>query len=116
MDISGFTSNVGTDADIRLYDEAGVEIKSSSLERSITKVRVNVEILEKKTVPITYTVTGIPADGYRLTGEISSTRNNVVIAGRSKLIQNINEIEIPEGDIDVSGAREDMTTLIDIKK
>ncbi|MDE6388202.1 MAG: hypothetical protein K2L82_10425 [Lachnospiraceae bacterium] len=116
VDVSGFTSNIGTDADIRLYDEEGVEIKSSSLERSITKVRVNVEVLEQKTVPITYTVTGAPADGFRMTGEVSSTRNNVVIAGRSKLIQSINAIEIAEGDIDVSGAREDVTILIDLKK
>lgn len=116
VDVSGFTSNIGTDADIRMYDEAGVEIKSSSLERSITRVRVNIEILEMKTVPVTYTVSGTPADGYRLTGETASTREQVVIAGRSKLIQNIEAIEIAEGDIDVSGAREDVITLIDLKK
>ncbi len=113
---SGFTSKIETDVDIRMYDEDGVEIKSASLERSITKVRVNVEILEMKTVPVVYTVTGTPAEGYRLTGENSSTRENVVIAGRSKLVQSIEAVEIAEGDIDVSGAREDVITLIDLKK
>lgn len=116
VDVSSSTGNIITDADIRLYNEDGVEIKATNLERSITKVRVNVEILEKKTVPITYTVTGVPADGYRLTGETTSTRTNVVIAGRSNLVQNINAIEIPEGVIDVSDARENVTTLIDLKK
>lgn len=116
VNVSAFTSIIKTDADIRLYDEDGVEISAANLERSITKVRVNVEILEKKTVPITYTVTGVPADGYQLTGESASTRTNVVIAGRSNQVQNINAIEIPEGIIDVSDARENVTTLIDLKK
>lgn len=115
VSVSGFTSLISTDTDIRLYDEAGTEIRSGNLEKSITKVRVNVDILEKKTVPVTYQVNGVPADGYRLTGENTSTRSNVTIAGKSRIIQNINAIEIPEGTIDVTGAREDVTTLVDLK-
>lgn len=113
--VSGFTNNISTDADIHLYDENGKEIKSDSIEKSISKVRVNVEILEIKSVPLKFVVTGIPADGYQLTGEIESTRNYVNIAGKSKTLQNINAIEIPENVIDVTGAREDVTTLIDLK-
>lgn len=116
VSVSGFTSLISADVDIRLYNEAGTEIRSGSLEKSISKVRVNVDILEKKTVPITYQVNGVPADGYRLTGENTSTRNNVTIAGKSRIIQNINAIEIPEGVIDVTGAREDVTTLVDLKQ
>lgn len=116
VSVSGFTSQISADVDIRLYNEAGTEIRSGSLEKSISKVRVNVDILEKKTVPISYQVNGVPADGYRLTGENTSTRNNVTIAGKSRIIQNINAIEIPEGVIDVTGAREDVTTLVDLKQ
>ena len=116
MNVSGFTSNINTDADIRLYDENGKEIKTTVLERSITKVRVNIEILEEKTVPISYTVSGEPADGYRITGEYESTRNSVVIAGRSSAVQKIEAIEIPDGVVDVTGETENVTTLIDIKE
>lgn len=115
VDVSGFTRNINTDADIRLYDDYDNVIPPDNLERSITKVRVNVEILEKKTVPIAYTVSGTPADGYQMTGEIASTRNNVVIAGRSQTVQNINAIEIPEGVIDITDETADVTTLVDIK-
>ena len=114
--VSGFTGLISTDADIRLYDEKDVEIRSASLEKSITKVRVNVDILERKTVPITYQVNGVPAEGYRLTGENTSTRSSVEIAGKSRIIKNINAIEIPEGVIDVTGAREDVTVLVDLKE
>lgn len=113
--ISGFTSNISTDADIHLYNEDGNEIQSDSIVKSISKVRVNVEILEIKSVPVEFVVTGTPADGYQLTGEIESTRNYVNIAGKSKTLQNINAIEIPEDVIDVTGAREDVTTLINLK-
>ena len=115
VDISGFTSNIGTDSDIRLYNEAGVEIKAESIEKSITKVRVNIEILEKKTVPISYKFSGIPAEDYRTTGEITSSRNSVELAGKSETLRGISAIEIPEGVIDVSGAVETVETVIDLR-
>ena len=115
VDISGFTSNIGTDADIHLFDENDNEVKSGSIEKSISKVRVNVEILEVKTVPVRYSATGTPADGYRMTGEIESTRNYVNIAGKSKTVENIDAIEIPETAIDVTSAKENVTAMIDLK-
>ena len=115
VDISGFTSNIGTDSDIRLYNEAGVEIKAESIEKSITKVRVNIEILEKKTVPISCKFSGIPAEDYRTTGEITSSRNSVELAGKSETLRGISAIEIPEGVIDVSGAVETVETVIDLR-
>jgi hypothetical protein len=50
-----------------------------------------------------------------MTGEMDSTRHYVNIAGKSKTIQNINSISIPESAIDVTGATEDVTVLIDVK-
>lgn len=114
VDVSGFTSNIGTDADLRLYDADGVEIDASGLERNITKVRVNIEILEMKTVPVSYTVSGEPADGYRVTGETRSTKETVAIAGRSALMQHIDAVEIPEGVIDVTGVVDDVTVAVDL--
>lgn len=116
VDVSGFMGNIGTDADIRLYDSENNEIQSQSLEKSISKVRVYIEILEQKTVPITYNVLGTPADGYRMTGEIESTRSSVLIAGRSSVVQKINAIEIPAEAVDVTGATEDVTVLIDLNE
>lgn len=115
VDVSGFTSNIGTDADIHLFDENDKEIKSGSIEKSISKVRVNVDILEIKSVPIQYNVAGVPEDGYRLTGEIEGSRNYVNIAGKSKIIENVDALEVPESAIDVTGAKENVTAAIDLK-
>lgn len=114
VDISGFTNNIGTDAEIRLYDENDRLITSDSIVKNINKVRVTVEILQTKTVALNWTTSGIPARGYQATGEISATRDSVVIAGRSKLIENINSLEIPETALDISGVTENFETIIDL--
>jgi YbbR domain-containing protein len=115
VDVSGFTGSIETDTDVHLYNEDGVEITSASIKKSISKVRISVDILEIKTVPLSFAASGTVASGYEMTGEMDSTRHYVNIAGKSKTIQNINSITIPESAIDVTGATEDVTVLIDVK-
>jgi YbbR domain-containing protein len=115
VDVSGFTSTIDTDTDVHLYNEDGVEITSDSIKKSISKVRVNVDILEIKTVPLNFAVSGTVAKGYEMTGEMESSRHYVNIAGKSKTVQNINSIDIPESAIDVTGATDNVTAVIDVK-
>lgn len=114
VDISGFANNISTDSDVRLYDEDGVEITSANIEKSISKVRVSVEILERKTLPLTCEVTGTPAEGFQFTGEVSFSRANVTVAARSKILENMEAIAIPAGVLDITDASEDVTVLVDI--
>lgn len=114
VNVSGFTNNIDTDAVVHLYDENDNEILSSSIVKNINKVRVNVDILQTKTIPINLNVTGTPARGYQATGEVVSTRDSVVIAGRAKTIENINSIDIPETVLDISGAVESLEKIINL--
>ena len=114
VDISGFTNNIGTDAEIRLYDENDRLVTSNTIVKNISKVRVTVEILETKTVAVNWKSSGVPARGYQATGEISATRNSVLIAGRSKLIEGIDSIEIPDTVLDITGVTENLETIIDL--
>ncbi len=114
VNVSGFTSNIGTDSVIHLYDENDSEIISSSIVKNINKVRVNVEILQTKTVPINVNVMGTPARGYQVTGEVASTKDSVVIAGRAKTIENINSIDIPETALDITGVEESVVKIISL--
>lgn len=116
VDISGFSNNISTDCEVRLYDEEGNEITAENLEKSISKVRVNAEILERKTLPLTCEVTGTPEDGCQFTGEVTFSKAAVTVASRSKLLENIEAIAIPAGVVDVTGATEDVTVLVDITK
>ena len=103
VDVTGFTSNIGTDADIVLLDSEGNTVDSSQIEMNIKTVRVNVVIFETKYVPITYVVRGEPANGYMYTRQIESTPDSVLIAGRSSTIASISEIKVDDENIDLTG-------------
>ena len=109
VDVTGFTSNIGTDADIILLDSDGEVVDSSLISMNIKTVRVNVVIYETKYVPITYTVNGNPANGYMFTKEIESTPDSVQIAGRSNVISSINEIKVEDPNINVDGLSGNLT-------
>ena len=114
VDVTGFTSNIGTDADIKLYDANGKVINNDSIQMNISSVRVNVQILQDKYVTLHYTLKGKPADGYMLTGKIESTPDKILIAGKSSALQGIETIEITDDKLDVSGLRSDLETTIDL--
>ncbi len=82
---------------------------------NIKTVRVNVIIYETKSVPIQYVVKGEPAAGYMTTGQIESTPDSVLIAGRSSAIASITEIKVENEDLDISGLTDDLTYTFDLK-
>lgn len=116
VDISGFTNNIGADSEIRLYDDDGKEITAANIEKSISKVRVNVEILELKALPIICEVTGTPGDGYQYTGELEFSKESVLVAAKSQILERVEAIEIPAGILDVTDAVENVTVLVDLNE
>lgn len=116
VDVSGFTNKINTDSDIRLYNDDGEEITATNIEKSISKVRVSVDILELKALPVVCEVTGTPAEGYQYTGEVAFSKGTVTVAGRSQILENVESIEIPSGVLDVTDASQDVTVLVDINE
>jgi YbbR domain-containing protein len=118
VDVTGFTSNIGTDADIILYDYDGnpMDTSQQGVSMNIKSVRVNIQILETKYVPINYTVIGEPANGYALTGQIDSTPAEVLVAGRSSVISGLNVLEVEDESLDVTGLTGNLTKTIDLTK
>lgn len=116
VDISGFTNDIGTDSVIRLYDDDDKEITAANIEKSISKVRVNVEILELKALPIVCEVTGTPEEGYQYAGEVEFSKESVLVAAKSKILERVEAIEIPAGVLDVTDASEDVTVLVDLNE
>lgn len=116
VDISGFSNNINTETEVRLYDAEGNEITASNIEKSISKVKVSVEILERKVLPLTCEVTGTPEDGFQFTGEITFSKGTVAVAGKSKILESVEAITIPAGVLDITDASEDVTVLADINQ
>jgi YbbR domain-containing protein len=116
VDVTGFTSNIGTDADIILYDSEGkaLDPTAQGASMNIKTVRVNVQILETKYVPVNYVVSGEPASGYALTGKVEATPEEVLIAGRSSTISSISEITVNDETLDVTGLTANHTATIEL--
>lgn len=115
VDVAGFTSDIGTNAEIRLYDADDNLIQDSRVTQNIKSVGVKINIYETAEVPVHFSVTGTPQAGYREYGEIESSIESVTLAGKSSVLRNINSIEIPAEAIDISGQSEDYTTEVDIR-
>ncbi len=116
VDVTGFTSNIGTDADIVLYDADGEAVDTSQITMNIKSVRVNVTIFGTKYVPLKYVISGEPASGYALTGQIDSNPEEILIAGRSGAISSVSEISIEDEGLDVTGLTSNLTYTVDVSK
>lgn len=113
--ITGFTGDIGTNAEIKLYDADGEEVPKDKLTMNINTVGVNVEILGTKSVPLRFAASGTPAGGYRATGIVSSSPETVLLAGKGSALRNLSVIDIPDTEIDITGATGNVTTVIDIR-
>lgn len=116
VDVTGFTSNIGTDADVVLYNADGevLDPTAHGASMNIKTVRANVQILETKYVPVSYIVSGEPASGYALTGEMEVSPDQILIAGRSSTIASVSEIKVEGEELDITGENSTVTATIDL--
>ena len=120
VNVTGFTSDIGTSAEIKLYnvDKNGnkVEVPKDKLTLNINNVGVKVEILATKSVPLRFSASGVPASGYRATGVVTGSVDSVSLAGKANVLNNLSVIEIPDTEVDLTGASENIVKVIDIDK
>lgn len=116
VDVTDFTSDIDTNLEIRLYDEEGKQIQDSRISQNIKSVGVSVSIYQTKEVPIYFNISGVPETGYRVYGEPVGAQETIIIAGKSKVLNNVDSIEIPAEVIDISGRSEDYTLDINLKE
>lgn len=115
VSLDDVTSNVEIEAAIRLLDAEGNEVVSSDIRKSIESVKVTVPILETKKVAVKASSSGTPADGYALTGNVTFDPAAVTVAGRAAALEQIDVIEIPDTELDVTDAEASVTKAVDIR-
>lgn len=115
VDVSGISKDEERPADLILYDANGNELSQTQLENNLGEdgLTVSIEVLEEKTVPVEFGVSGTPADGYRYIG-CTSEPETIRICGRSDDIEDVESIQVPASVIDISGARESVGMTVDI--
>ena len=114
VDVTGFTSEISTVVDIKLYDSDDKELSKESITMNISAVRVKVEILQTKSVPLSFKLSGTAASGYQANGVIDCNPDTITIAGKSSTIGKIESIAVSEEALNITGQAENMTTLVDV--
>ena len=114
--IDGYSSDIDTSVELKLYDAANNEIKNSSIKLNISTVNVTVTILATKIVPLSFVVPDEPAAGYVVSGEPVSMPETVTIAGRSSVLDGVSKIVIADPALSVEDRTENLTTIVNIKK
>ena len=113
--LDGTNTNISKKCPVILYDKNDKEIKSDEIELSDKKIRVNVNVLRAKQVPIS-TINkdelGKPADGYAVDDVILSS-DSITVYGSEESLDSIESLDIQD-DIDVSDAKGDVTQNIDV--
>ena len=115
IDVDGMSSNLTDNVIPVLYDSDGNEVDTTQLKLSNTTVTISAKILSVKEVPLVFSTAGTPYGEYRVV-EISSTPDTVKLKGASNVLNPLVSLEIPANVINVSGAREDVKTTIDISE
>lgn len=115
VDVTDSNGNISEYSDVILYDSDGKEVSTEHISLSVYSVLVKVEILDTKTVPLYYEVTGTPAEGYLFTGEIDSTPHMVLIGGSTETLANVTAIGIPTELLDITDRTEDMQITIPVE-
>lgn len=117
LEIDGLSSDIVTNAEIRLYDGENqvVDLESNHITMNIKTVGVRMSIWQTASVPVNFSVTGEPAQGYRSTGEVEGNGAAVTVAGKPGALRNLTSIEVPEGVLDITDMTQDYVAEVDIR-
>lgn len=113
VDVTGMTSDIVTNAEIKLYDSEDNVVDTRNITQNIRTVDVRVGIGQLSSVPVNFNVTGTPASGYRATGEIEGNAGVVTISGKANVIRNVSSIEIP---LDITDRTESLVSEVDLRQ
>ncbi len=116
VDVTGMTSDIVTDAEVRFYDSEDKVVKAGNITQNIKTVGVRIAIGQTATVPVNFTISGVPASGFRYTGEIEGNGESVLITGRASAIKNVTSIEVPAEVLDITDRAENLVAQVDIRQ
>ncbi len=113
VDVSGAVTGFSTPLDVYLLDERGNKLAFDSVEQSVKTVNVSTKVLKVKEIPVEYTFTGEPAEGYLLTGVVEGNPTAVKIAGSPDAIGRMERIVVNKG-LDIEGATNTMVMEVNL--
>lgn len=112
-DVSNMMQSVSEMVAPVFYDENGKVVDTSSIQLSRKTLRLNVEILATKWIPVTVIPTVTTADGYKLV-EYTQSFDQIKIAGTQDSLANISSLAIPSDAIELEDITESQDCTVNV--
>lgn len=106
MSVNAFTSDTFREITLLPYDDQGEVVPGVSLERS--QVGAQIIMGKRKTVPLAFSVEGLPMEGYQVT-DVEISKQSVQISGPVNEVRDINEVLIDP--IQLNGEEKETFTM-----
>ena len=116
IDVTDAKSNLTANVEITLCDADGNPLERANILKYVNYVKMSVEVLAMKNVPLKFETAGVPEKGYLFTDVVLGEPDTVQIAGSASNLAMISEIVIPGEELDIEGASENVVRVVDIKK
>ncbi|MBR4084694.1 MAG: hypothetical protein IKK33_10495 [Lachnospiraceae bacterium] len=116
VNVTDIMSDIYARGSIQLKNADGKTLDFDSITKNIDNVKVSVVVYPTKEIPVVYTTTGVPGKGYMKTGEIEAEPKVIKVAGPATLLNNINELEVPQEELDVTGATENVEKDVNLRR
>lgn len=113
INVTGMTTDVVDSVIPVLYDKEGNTVDRKELTLNLDTVTVSVQVLDIKEVALIFNVSGTPAEGYTYV-DMETNPKSIPIKGNAAALNSVTAISIPERALDISGARENITQVIDV--
>ncbi len=115
IDVTNVESDIVSNVIPTLYDAEGNVIDKSELTMNMSAVTVTARILDTKDVSLIFNVMGTPAEGYAYM-DMEYTPETISIKGTASALNSVTAVNIPEAALDISGARGDITQVVDVSE
>lgn len=112
INVSGMADNGSFVVTPTLYDSAGNEIDSTDITFSEEQLKVNVTLLNTKTVPVKWNIDVTTAEGYGIES-LDYTPSEIEIAGSQEVLDSISEITLD--DYVAEGISENLEDEVDLE-
>lgn len=116
VDVSGFSTSMSLYVEPKLYDADGNLLDLPNVVTNVSNIRMAIEVLAVKEVPVVADMTGTPAEGYLATGGLECDPATVRIAGTPAAIAGVNSISVPAEQLDLTGATGNVVNTVNIKE
>lgn len=115
VDVSGLSESKTLDAELILYDGNGNPMDQSQMRHNLGEkgLSVNVQMLNTKFVPLTFGVSGSPAEGFIYTG-YTNEPGQIQICGKKEDLDAVSIIEVPDSVININGLNGRREVTVDI--